>query len=77
MMFNFSLHFSREPLVCCQLLCLEVGGGERARESKGAREQEGARESKGVNRAIASRLKRRGGHLMLLLTTIGAALMLH
>ena len=34
MMFNFSL-----PLVCCQLLCLEVGGGERARESKGAREQ--------------------------------------
>ena len=44
MMFNFSLHFSREPLVCCQLLCLDVGGGERARESKGAREQEGARE---------------------------------
>ena len=74
MMFNFSLHFpeSRWFAVSCSALELEgVRGSKRARESKGARV------SKGVNRAIASRLKRRGGHLMLLLTSIGAALMLH
>ena len=72
MMFNFSLLFSIPEsgwfAVSCSALKLE---GVKEQESKGARE------SKGVNRAIASRLKRRGGHLMLLLTTIGAALMLH